>query len=66
MRYFVRLITPKGGICLDTYNGSGTTGCACALEDIDYMGIDNEPDYIAMSEARIAYWKKEAEKINKS
>ena len=33
MRYLVRLTkTPTGGIVLDPFMGSGTTGCACALE----------------------------------
>jgi DNA modification methylase len=65
MRYLIKLITPKGGTVLDPFNGSGTTGCACALEkdlDLIYIGIDNEPDYIKISEARIEHWIKEAEK----
>jgi DNA modification methylase len=61
MRYLVKLITPPGGTCLDMYNGSGTTGCACAIEDFIYIGIDNEPDYIAISTARIEHWKKVTE-----
>ena len=34
MRYLVRLITPKGGVVLDPFNGSGSTGKACMYEGI--------------------------------
>jgi site-specific DNA-methyltransferase (adenine-specific) len=33
MRWLVRLATPPGGIVLDPFAGSGSTGCAAALED---------------------------------
>lgn len=42
IRYLVKLVTPKGGICLDPYAGSGTIGPACKLELINYVGIDME------------------------
>ena len=43
MRYLVRLTkTPTGGIVLDPFMGSGTTGCACALEGRDFIGIEKE------------------------
>ncbi|MCA9560598.1 MAG: site-specific DNA-methyltransferase, partial [Myxococcales bacterium] len=32
MRWLVRLVTPPGGVVLDPFTGSGTTGCAAALE----------------------------------
>lgn len=56
MRYLVRMITPKGGTCLDCYNGSGTTGIACKLEDFIYLGIESERDYCEISKARIEAW----------
>ncbi len=57
MRYLVRLTkTPTGGIVLDPFMGSGTTGCACALEGRDFIGIEKEPDYYKIAEKRIAYW----------
>jgi site-specific DNA-methyltransferase (adenine-specific) len=37
MQYLVRLVTPKGGICLDPYLGSGTTAIACKSEKINYI-----------------------------
>jgi site-specific DNA-methyltransferase (adenine-specific) len=59
MQYLVRLITPPNGICLDPYNGSGSTGCACMKEGFNYIGIDNESEYIKISDARIEYYKNE-------
>jgi site-specific DNA-methyltransferase (adenine-specific) len=52
MRYLVTMITPPGGKCVDPFCGSGTTGCACAIEDIEFDGMDNTPEYIEISEAR--------------
>lgn len=60
MRYLVKLTTPKGGIVLDPFMGSGTTGCAAIMEGFDFMGMEMEPDYMAIAEARIAYWSRVA------
>jgi DNA modification methylase len=54
MRYLVRLITPKGGIVLDPYLGSGTTAVAAKLEGIDCVGIELEPEYAKIAESRVA------------
>jgi site-specific DNA-methyltransferase (adenine-specific) len=56
MQYLVRLVTPKGGTVLDPFNGSGTTGIACKLEGFDYIGIELDPEYVKISEARIKAW----------
>jgi len=53
MRYLCRLVTPPNGIVLDPFNGSGSTGCAAVLEGFQYIGIEREADYIAISEKRI-------------
>jgi DNA modification methylase len=57
MQYLVRLVTPKGGTILDPFNGSGTTGIACKLEGFDYIGIELDPEYCKISEARIDAWE---------
>ena len=46
MRWLVRLVTPPGGVVLDPFTGSGSTGCACALEGFDFLGIDLDPSYL--------------------
>ena len=58
MAYLVRLVTPPNGTVLDPFLGSGTTGCAAVLEGFDFIGIEREPDYIAIAEARIRWWEK--------
>jgi site-specific DNA-methyltransferase (adenine-specific) len=42
MRYLVRLVTPKGGMVLDPYAGSGTTGEAAVLEGFVPVLIEME------------------------
>lgn len=53
MRYLVRLVTPKGGVCLDPFAGSGTTGAACAIEGVRFVGCEMEPDYCVIATARM-------------
>ena len=53
MRYLVRLVTPKNGICLDPYLGSGTTAIACEMEKFSWIGIELVPEYAEIAKARI-------------
>jgi DNA modification methylase len=53
MRYLCRLITPPGGTVLDPFNGSGSTGKAAVMEGFNYVGIELNPEYVAIAEARI-------------
>lgn len=53
MRYLCRLVTPTGGIILDPFMGSGSTGKAAALEGFDFIGIDLDENYCKISEGRI-------------
>lgn len=53
MRYLVRMVTPKGGVVLDPFMGSGTTGVACMAEWLRFIGIEQSAEYIAIAEARI-------------
>jgi DNA modification methylase len=56
MRWLVRLVTPSGGLILDPFLGSGTTGCAAVLEGFDFIGIEREAEYVAIAGARIEFW----------
>lgn len=58
MRWLVRLVTPPGGLVLDPFAGSGSTGCAAALEGVAFAGIEREPDYVEIARARIAFWER--------
>lgn len=53
MQYLVKLVTPKGGVVLDPFMGSGSTGKACKLEGFGFIGIEREEEYIKIAEARI-------------
>ena len=53
MRYLCRLITPQNGVVLDPFMGSGSTGKAAALEGFQFIGIERDPDYFKIAEARI-------------
>jgi len=55
MRYLVRLVTPPGGLVLDPFMGSGSTGKACMLESFRFLGIDLSPEYIDIAAARIEH-----------
>ena len=53
MKYLCRLVTPKGGIVLDPFLGSGSTGKACVYEEFSFVGIDLSEEYCNISKARI-------------
>ncbi len=55
MRYLVRLVTPPGGVVLDPFMGSGSTGCAAMLEAMQFIGIELSAEYIEIAERRIAH-----------
>ena len=51
--------TPTGGVVLDPFMGSGTTGIACLLEGREFIGIEREEEYYAIAEKRIAEAQKQ-------
>lgn len=53
MRYLCRLITPPGGLVLDPFMGSGSTGLAALSESFRFIGIEREPEYFEIAEKRI-------------
>lgn len=55
MQYLVKMVTRVGGLCLDLFTGSGTTGCACMLEGIRFVGIDDDSGSIMIAEERIKF-----------
>lgn len=54
MRYLCRLVTPPGGVVLDPFTGSGSTGRGAVLEGFQFIGIELDPDYADIARARIA------------
>jgi site-specific DNA-methyltransferase (adenine-specific) len=53
MRNLVRLVTPPGGIILDPFGGSGTTGEAALLEGRNTILIEQDADYCKLIEVRL-------------
>jgi hypothetical protein len=53
MRWLARLITPPGGVVLDPFAGSGTTGVACAEEGFSFIGIEQDAEHFETARQRI-------------
>jgi site-specific DNA-methyltransferase (adenine-specific) len=53
MRYLCRLVTPPGGIVLDPFMGSGSTGKGAVVEGFSFVGIDLEAEYVEIARRRI-------------
>jgi len=53
MRYLVRLVTPPGGVVLDPFCGSGSTGIGAVVEGFRFVGIERETEYVGIARLRI-------------
>jgi DNA modification methylase len=60
MRWLVALVTPPGGVVLDPFAGSATTGIAAVMEDRSFLGIEREARYIDIACARLTHWAHQA------
>lgn len=54
MSYLIQLVTPRGGVVLDNFMGSGTTGKAAARLGHPFLGCEITAEYIPLAEKRIA------------
>ena len=54
MRYLARIYSPAGGLILDPFNGSGSTGIGALQEGRKFVGIDMDQHYCDIAERRIA------------
>ena len=52
MAWLVRLVTPPNGVVLDPFAGSGSTLVAAKREGFGFIGIEREPEYVEIIEAR--------------
>lgn len=55
MRYLIKLIMPPGenAVVLDPFIGSGSTGVAAVQEGRNFIGIEKEPEYVAIAQRRL-------------
>lgn len=56
MRWLVRLVTPPGGVVLDPFTGSASTGVACRLEAMRFLGIERDAHYASIAKSRLSGW----------
>lgn len=56
MQYLVTLITPRDGILIDPFMGSGSTGCAAVSRGIKFLGIELNKEYVDIADERIRWW----------
>ena len=65
MRYLVRLTkTPTGGVVLDPFTGSGTTGVACVKEGRNFIGIELDEEYLEIAKKRIEHAQAECTQLS--
>jgi site-specific DNA-methyltransferase (adenine-specific) len=55
MRWLCRLVTQPGGLVLDPFTGSGTTGIAAVEAGFRFLGIEREPEYVEIARRRCAH-----------
>jgi site-specific DNA-methyltransferase (adenine-specific) len=53
MRWLIRLVTPPGGIILDPFGGSGSTGVAAQADSVRCILIEREDEYLSIIRERL-------------
>lgn len=53
MQYLIKLVSREGSTVLDPFMGSGTTGIACKKLNREFIGIEKDPEYFKIAQARI-------------
>lgn len=57
LRCIFSILNENGGIVIDPYCGSGTTGIAAKILNCDFIGIDNSKQYLSLAENRITNYQ---------
>jgi site-specific DNA-methyltransferase (adenine-specific) len=60
MRWLIRLASPPGGLVLDPFAGSGSTGIAALKEGRRFLGVEQNARYARIARARLAAAETEA------
>jgi site-specific DNA-methyltransferase (adenine-specific) len=55
MEYLIRLVTPAGGVVLDPFTGSGSTGKAALLNGYRFIGCELTEEYLPIIEGRLKH-----------
>jgi site-specific DNA-methyltransferase (adenine-specific) len=56
MRWLVKLITPPGGLVLDIFAGSASTGIGAVMEGRTFLGLERDARYVDIACARLTHW----------
>lgn len=64
MKYLITLITPKNGIVLEPFGGSGTTAVGCLETGSPFIIIEREPEYIEIIKKRVQAHRAEPDLFN--
>lgn len=57
MSYLIKLVTKPGGVVLDPFLGSGSTGVSAVRNGFSFIGIEREEEYFNIAKARIMHEK---------
>lgn len=55
LEQILKVVVPPGGVVLDPFCGSGTTGVAAVREGFRFVGIEREAEYVEIARARVAH-----------
>lgn len=65
MAYLCRMVTPKNGIVMDPFMGSGSTGIAAQLEGFQFIGMEMDEEYFNIATTRIDSYEQYKEFVKK-
>ncbi len=65
MRYLIKLVTPKNGVVLDPFMGSGSTGVGALIEGFQFIGMEMDNGYFEIAKQRIQHFEKFKKMLNK-
>ena len=66
MRAIVRVVSPPGGLVVDPFCGSGSTGMACKREGRSFLGVERNPEYCEVARSRLRGESEQTELITES
>jgi site-specific DNA-methyltransferase (adenine-specific) len=55
MKYLVEMVTPLGGVVLDPFTGSGSTGKAAVQAGVGFVGIEMTEEYLPIIIGRVKH-----------
>lgn len=66
LRHLLRIFCEPEGLVLDPFSGTGSCAEACFIENYRYIGFEIDPEYVKLSQTRIANLDKSIQKHSKN